>query len=202
MEHCHVQTLALAMAASLLATTGCQGMAATPENAGASRSSRPDNTVTDWPLKFAQHNFGTICFSTYGCIVDYTGYRHIAEPDEALQLPFSQAHPDTLRNLPAGYVGVRVLAASCRAITLEDGSGHEARVDIGAIFADGLIRHEVPREDVPVGVSIGAPDVLLVVDDRAVTVYMRAFVPPMSLRTPGNRNSNFRRDPVRVWSRT
>ena len=38
----------------------------------------------------------------------------------------------------------------------KDGSSHHATVDIGDIFKDRLIRHNVPREEIREGMSIGA----------------------------------------------
>ncbi len=198
-----VRPLVVAMMAASIATTGCQGMATTTQDAGAESASRPDNTVADWPLKFVQHSFGGLCYSTYGCTIDYNGYRHRSDPDDQLRPALASVHPDILRNASAGYLGI--LGFPPPALVRwrsTDGSAHEAKVDIGAIFADGLLLHETPRDDIPEGVSIGNPAILLVVDDRTISVYMRAFVPTRSLRTPGNPHSNFRKDPVLAWSRT
>ncbi|MCD9028993.1 hypothetical protein LDO26_12360 [Luteimonas sp. BDR2-5] len=45
------------------------------------------------------------------------------------------------------------------------------------------------------------PDILLVVEDRMISVYMRAFIPTKSLREPGNPNSDYRRELKLAWSR-
>ncbi|MET0327552.1 MAG: hypothetical protein ABW163_02155, partial [Luteimonas sp.] len=71
-----------------------------------SHPSRPDNTVADWPLTFVQHNFGAVCYSTYGCTVDYNGYRHRSDSDDQLRPALSSVHPDILRSAPTGYLGI------------------------------------------------------------------------------------------------
>ena len=84
----------------------------------------------------------------------------------------------------------------------KDGQPHEADIDIGEIFRDQKIVHRVPREDIREGVSITDPDIVLEVEDRTITVYMRAFIPTKELQVPGNPYSGHRDDLLRVWSRT
>ncbi|MDT1028364.1 hypothetical protein RNH99_30670, partial [Pseudomonas paraeruginosa] len=50
----------------------------------------------------------------------------------------------------------------------KDQSEHKALIDIGEIFSDGLVRHQVAREDIAPGVSIGDPEIILEVDDRTI----------------------------------
>ena len=196
--------LAAAVVAALFSTTGCQGMASTAQDSPPSASdAKPDNTVADWPLKFVQHNFGARSHSTYGCTVDYNGHRHLSESDDKLQPAFADVHPDSMKNMAAGYIGVMNFPAPAHVTwRSKDGEHHEALVDIGEIFKDGLIVHDVPREDIPEGVSIMNPDIILEVNDRTINVYMRAFIPTKSLREPGNPNSDYRRDLKLAWSRT
>lgn len=192
-----------AMIAAALATTGCQGMAKTPGREPAEDAVRIDNTVADWPLKFVQHSFGARCYSTYGCTVDYNGFRHVQDPDDVLQPSSDEVHPDAFQNANAGYVGVMNFPPPARVRwRSRDGAQHEALVDIAEIFSDGLLLHNVPREDVREGVSILNPAIVLEVNDRTVNVYMRARIPTKSLRVEGNPHSDYRRDMVLAWSRT
>ena len=194
--------LAALVAASLL-MTGCQGRAMDRAEAGTGTPSRTDNTVADWPLKFVQHNFGVRCYSTYGCRVDYNGHRQIDRPDDELRPSLENAHPDALKNASASYLGVMNFPEPAKVSwRSRDGEQHEAEVDIGEIFRDGLILHEVPKDDIPEGVSILNPDIILVVNDRTINVYMRARIPTKSLRTLGNPNSDYRKDLLVAWSRT
>ncbi|MFC6185051.1 hypothetical protein [Pseudoxanthomonas japonensis] len=190
------------IAAMIVSTAGCQGMAMTQES-GAGRASKIDNTVADWPLTFVRHNFGATSYSTYGCKVLYNGFLHLSEEDDVLQMSSARAHPDSLRKTSAGYLGVKNFPAPAKVTWRSaDGVAHEADVDIGAIFKDRMILHRVPREDVREGVSITDPDIILEVNDRTINVYMRAFVPTRELQIPGNRYSGHRDDLVLAWTRT
>ncbi|MCM5657063.1 hypothetical protein NEH37_21675, partial [Xanthomonas hortorum pv. pelargonii] len=83
----------------------------------------------------------------------------------------------------------------------KDGQAHNAKVDLEDIFHDRLIRHNVKREDIPEGISIGDPEIVLEVNDRTVNVYMKAFVPTKSRRNPSNANSDYRDELVLAWSK-
>lgn len=197
------RSIAVAVLAASLATTGCQGMAMTTQDTVSKGASRADNTVADWPLKFVQHNFGAACYSTYGCKVRYNGFLHVSDPEDELRLSSESLGDKYPGNLSAGYLGILdfppPVQVSWRS---KDGTPHEATVDIGEIFKDRLILHDVPRDDIPEGVSILNPGIILEVNDRTINVYMRAFIPTISLREPGNSNSDYRRDLKLAWSRT
>lgn len=185
-----------------LTTTGCQGMADTRQGPITADGRRIDNTVADWPLKFVQHSFGVRCYSTYGCKVDYNGFRHVSHSEDQLRPALSDVHPDALKNASVGYIGVRNFPDPARVSwRSKDGVRHDEQVDIGAIFADQLIVHEVPRDEISEGVSIWDPGILLVVDDRTISVYMRAFIPTKAPQIPGNPRSTHRDDWVLAWSR-
>ncbi|TYT26388.1 hypothetical protein FZO89_09020 [Luteimonas viscosa] len=195
--------IAAAVMAASLATTGCQGMAMTTQDVPPEEPARPDNTVADWPLKFVQHNFGAFCYSTYGCRVRYNGFDHTADPDGELALSsesLGDRYPD---NLGGGYLGILNFPPPAQVRwRSKDGTSHEAEVDIGEIFRDQLILHDVPREDVREGVSILNPEIVLEVNDRTINVYMRAFIPTKALQQSGNPHSGHRDELLLAWSRT
>jgi hypothetical protein len=191
-----------AMIAAILITTGCQGMAKTTQDVPVRGSDRIDNTVADWPLKFVSHSFGARCYATYGCTVDYNGFRHVSDPEDQLRPALEEVHPDALKNASVGYVGVRNFPAPAQVRwRSKDGAKYEAEVDIGKIFQDQLIVHEVARDEVAEGVSIWDPGILLVVEDRTIRVYMRAFIPTKTPQIPGNLHSSHRADWVIAWSK-
>ncbi|MBD9367360.1 hypothetical protein [Xanthomonas sp. XNM01] len=185
-----------------ISMTGCQGMATTTQDPAAGRSRPADNTVADWPLKFVQHNFGAFCYSTYGCTIRYGGYSR-SEPDDELQISSESIGAKYPGNLDAGYLGILEFPppATVRWRS-RDGVQHEAEVDIGTIFKDRLILHRVPREDIPEGVSILNPGIVLEVNDRTINVYMRAFIPTKEPQIPGNPHSSHRDDLILAWSQT
>ena len=186
---------------SILFSAGCHSsMVAQPDSPA---SFRGDNTVADWPLKFVRHSFGAYCYDTIGCKVLYAGFPHGASSDDEVSPPASSRGPDYRKHWNAGHLALPNFPPPA-VVTWrsKDGTAHEAEVDIGEIFKDRLILHDVPREDIREGVSIHNPGIVLEVNDRTINVYMKARIPTNSLRTPGNPNSDFRNDPVLAWSRT
>lgn len=166
-------------------------------------SLRGANTVADWPLKFVRHSFGAYCYDTIGCKVLYAGFPHGASDGDEVSPPASSHGPDYRKNWNAGHLALPNFPPPA-VVTWrsKDGTPHRAEVDIGEIFKDQLIRHDVPRDDIAEGVSIHNPGIVVEVNDRTINVYMKARIPTKSLRTPGNPYSDFRNDPVLAWSRT
>lgn len=167
------------------------------------RITRGDNTVADWPLKFVRHNFGAYCYDTIGCKVLYAGFPHGVDNEDDVSPPPSHFGPDHRENWNAGHLALPNFPSPAIVTwRSKDGEAHRAEVDIGEIFKDRLIRHNVPREDIPEGISIGNPGIVLEVNDRTINVYMRAFIPTKELQIPGNRYSGHRDDWVLAWTRT
>jgi hypothetical protein len=83
-----------------------------------------------------------------------------------------------------------------------DGTPLEARVDIGAIFADRLVRHTAAREDILENSNIPYPGIILVVDDRTISVYMSTWMALKEPTNPENPRSNQHNGVVLVHSQT
>ena len=191
------------IAAFLLATQGCSSAMTAPTDHTGSGTAAPsgefDNTVKNWPLKFLRHDFTARCWNTRGCSILYANFPHgDDEPTSSWQSTgfkheefFQSAHL-SIANFPPPAVVAWVS---------KDGSSHHATVDIGDIFKDRLIRHNVPREEIREGMSIGNPTIALEVDDRTVNVYMLAHIPTKHLQIPGNKYSDFRNDLIKVYSK-
>lgn len=176
-------------------------MAMTQESGSGKAAGKIDNTVADWPLTFVRHNFGATSYSTYGCKVVYNGFVHLSDDDQVLRISSARAHPDALKKFSAGYLSVRNFPGPAKVTWRSaDGDAHEAEVDIGEIFKDQKVLHNVAKEEV-LG-DLGNPDILLEVNDRTINVYMRAFVPTRELQIPGNKYSGFRDDLILAWSKT
>ena len=196
----HACSLAL-VSAMIFSTAGCQGMAMTQESGTGKTVGKIDSTATEWPLTFVRHNFGATSYSTYGCKVVYNGFLHLSNDEDVLQISSASAHPDALKKLSAGYLSVRNFPGPAKVTWRSaDGAAHQAEVDIGEIFKDQKVLHNVPKEEV-LG-DLGNPDILLEVNDRTINVYMRAFVPTRKLQIPGNKYSRFRDDLILAWSKT
>ncbi|MET0503841.1 MAG: hypothetical protein ABWZ85_00800, partial [Luteibacter sp.] len=84
-----------------------------------------------------------------------------------------------------------------------DGEVHQADIDIEHIFHDRRIVHspEISVSDVPEHAYFGDPDVIIVVNDRTVSVYMKAFIPLNHTRVPGNPHSNYRDEAILAWTK-
>lgn len=158
-------------------------------------------TVDDWPLWFVQHQFGSKCFSVQGCTVSYAGRRVGSLTSgprrsvESLGLPLEKV----VRGNHSGIVNFPP-PAKVEWIAM-DGTRLSASVDIAEIFKDRLLVHTTPREAILEDSFVPPPDIVLVVDDRRIDVYMRTQLFLKELKDPTNPYSNYRSEVVRVHSR-
>lgn len=160
-------------------------------------------TVADWPLFFVSHTFGAACYSTYGCKVRYNNFLHVDDPDDVLQLSSQSLGSKYPGILSGGYLGVRNFPAPADVTWRSlDGVEHHAVIDIGALFSDRLIRHNLAQEDIPEQIGIPDPEIILEVNDRTINVYMRAYIPTKELQIAGNHYSHHRDDLIKVYSET
>lgn len=203
--HSRCSAVAFAIAALAQMISGCHPAMTSPASHSAIAASPVDRpytgTVADWPLFFKRHLFGAFCFDTRGCEVVYDDRDHgtAEETPSVSSLP-----PERYNALMLARYGDLPNFASPAKLRWrsKDGSEHAAEVDLAQIFADGLIRHQVAREDIAEGVSMGFTHVLLEVNDRTVNVYTRTMIPTRREQVPGNPNSFFRDDLIKVYSRT
>ncbi|SDY19239.1 hypothetical protein SAMN04487939_101164 [Lysobacter sp. yr284] len=192
---------AVAALLALFAATGCQ--TAMSSTAAPDPSAGAQATAAQWPLRFQRHRFGGFCFDTWGCSIVYNGFPHGQDDRErqsASVASFGAAYPQRMK---AAHLDIANFPGPAEVTwRAKDKSEHRASIDVAAIFADGLVRHEVAREDVAEGVSLNDPEIILEVNDRTINVYMRSMIPLKRPRDPANPNSDFRADLVRVFSQT
>ncbi|MCX7514862.1 hypothetical protein [Frateuria sp. STR12] len=178
---------------------------ALPAKTSASTTHRPPN---HFPLKFKQHNFRAHCYNTIGCEVIYANNNFTRRyyGDKIAPPPSSTDYRDAWGL--AGYLGIPNFPppAEVKWKSL-DGMAHEAKVDIGAIFKDELIRYNVPNDQIAEGLypgpgPAGPPSIFLEVNDRTISVFMKAIIPTKKEQIPGNKYSNFRDDLILTWTRT
>ena len=206
----------LAAALAAAAMTGCHStMTSAHDPSPAGSEAVPPNmvpppghgpftgTVADWPLWFVRHEFGVSTYSTYGCKVVYNNFVFVDEPDDELQSSSEAIGAKYPNNMSASYSSVANFPPPA-VVTWrsKDGEPHRAEVDIGEIFKDKLIRHNLAREEISETASIAHPGIILEVNDRTINVYMRARISTKELQIPGNRYSDYRDDLIRVFSRT
>lgn len=182
---------------SSLSVTGCQPAMSTPTYANP-----PSNQDPGRPFTFDRHNFGAYCYDTYGCKVLYNDRYVTSQDDDELRPSSASVGPDHLKNLVGGYLGIANFPPPA-VVTWRsrDGTPHEAHIDIAEIFKDQIIRHNLSPGDLPTETiaTLDAPDIVLVVDDRTISVYMRATV---YLKDTPDRRRERRDDMILAFSQT
>jgi hypothetical protein len=188
--------LVIALTLSLI-STGCQSVMSTP-----SSDSGFTKAPNVFPLTFKVHNFEAYCYNTVRCRVIYNNF-NFTLGGEAESPSGPPPSPDYKKNWNASYVGIRNFPppADVRWTSL-DGTIHEARIDIGEIFKDERVLHNVPESDYAQGTFDGSADIFLEVNDRTINVYMEAFVATKNEQIPGNKYSYGRTDLILAWSHT
>ena len=193
----------LAWATALLsfALTGCHPAMSTQSQPGNSSQVVPN----EFPLKFRNHRFAGRCYNTLRCHIvydshDQTPYGADTEASPAPPSPDyrngwgSASYIVTRRDFPS--------PAEARWTSL-DGAEHEAKIDIGEIFKERKILHQVPEAEIPEGWAHDiTPNIFLEINDHTVNVYMMAHIATKAEQMPGNKNSHHRTDVVLAWTRT
>jgi len=137
----------------------------------------PSNQDISRPFTFESHGFGAHCFDTTGCKVFYADH-YMVDDDEDKVRP-SPKGPDYYMDLAAMQIDIPNFPPPARVSwKSKDGVPHEAEVDIGEIFKDQIIRHNVAKEDLPTETiaTLDEPEIILVINDRTINVYMRALI--------------------------
>lgn len=190
----------IAAAFSVFLAIGCQ-------SAMNSSSAAPVKAPNVFPLTFKKHGFEAHCYNVTGCKVIYDNHDfspYAGNQDPAMLVSPAPRSPEYKKNWgQASYIGIRNFPPPAEVTwTSLDGTRHEAKVDIGAIFKDELVLHKVPESDYAEQSFGGSVDIFLEVNDRTISVYMMAFVATKTQQIPGNRYSNARTDLIQAWSRT
>jgi len=194
----------LAMAA--LVAAGAAGAACAPSTATLREEPDIDPALraelnlqpVKWPLKFKEHTFTALCYGTQACKIWYRSWSGSDKPSP----PSSEYGPKYLDHILGGHVGIANFPEPAEVTWRSmDGTEHQARIDIGAIFRDEIARHNVPRDevaDLPHGELTIDPLILLEVNDRTIRVYMRTHVPTKHFQIQGNPYSDFRDELILV----
>ncbi len=196
----NLRRVTLSIVVSVLLMTGCHPAMSAQTNARIEPPA-PTHAV---PLKFKLHNFEALCYNTIGCNVIYNQrYQEQNAPDQISPAPKSADYKKSWGSVELGITNFPAPAE----VTWKsmDGVAHAAKIDIGEIFKDELIWHNVPKADMAdfyKGPVAGDPDIYLEVNDDTVNVYMAMFIPTKKEQIPGNKDSDFRKDVILAWSHT
>lgn len=190
-------TFAVAIFLSLM--TGCQpAMSNQPITAQRHRGEPPM-----FPLKFVDHVFEVHCYNTLRCRVVYnnSNFSPYKAEEEPSPPPPSSDYRDHWRF--ASNLGIRNFPPPAEVSwTSLDGVEHEAKVHIGDIFKDERVLYDVADSEIPDRSWGGEPGIILEVNDRTLSVYMKAFIATKTEQIPGNKNSDFRADVIPAWTHT
>ncbi|HEY4581494.1 MAG TPA: hypothetical protein VIG88_01300 [Lysobacter sp.] len=186
-HHFHAILLPLALLA-----VGCAAVSAsTRDTAGATKAN------WEWPLRFSKHAMRVACYDTIGCRARYADVWQVYDAPDYRRPSSASIGPNYRDHMRGGHIAI-VNFPEPMEITWrsKDGTPLQARIDIGRIFQDELVRHNVPRERIPLDVTSLAPDtvhpdIVVEVNDRIVRVYMRSHIPVDHETKPGNRFSRF-----------
>lgn len=155
--------------------------------------------VNDDRLIFRSHGFAAKAFNTRGCKVTYAGIRQLKDDDN----PSSPRRGNEKLHVAGYHIGIANFPGpAIVAWRSLDGEDHRAAIDIATIFHDQRILHEVAYDDIAPLIYIGDPHIVLVVDDRTITVYMQAHIPLKSPRIHGNRFSDHASDFIVAYQKT
>lgn len=154
-----------------------------------------------FPLRFYHHAFAAHCYNTVRCRVVYYDHDFTGPNGGARTAPPPSAdYRDQWVTATRSWIPNFPPPAEVRWVSL-DGAEHEARIDIGTIFKDQRVLYRVPDADIPDQSWGDNPSIFLEVNNRTVTVYMKAFIATKAEQTPGNKDSDFRADVIQAWTK-
>lgn len=154
-------------------------------------------------LHFRKHDFTAEAFNTYGCTVEYYGHYLVNDQPGKSSGPPPDAHYRD--RYPYADLGFPTAPASAVVKWKSlDGVAHEATVDLNQIFKGGRVLHRVHESEIPDGWVRDdvQPAIILEVNDRTITVFMRAHVGTKEEQLSGNKYSTFRDDLIEAWKKT
>lgn len=172
----------LAVAAALV-SSACASISSAPGTSMNPPDELPAymQPVKQWPLRFKAHSFSVMTYDTWGAEVMYAGRRRRKDDDDVLQRSSASYGPDWQRGWDGFYGDIPNFPPPAQLKwRSKDGTPLEAKIDIGTIFSDEVIRHNVPREEMaylPDGKYEFEPAVILEINDRTVRVYMQSTIP-------------------------
>ncbi|MDY1548969.1 hypothetical protein [Luteibacter sahnii] len=148
-------------------------------------------------FRFSDHRFTARCFDTFGCRVDYNNMYVVKKDDEVRSDAMQKGDLDWF----SGYVlGIENFPAPAHATWKSlDGATHTADIDMASIFRRQVILHNVPIEDIAENVKPHSPAIVLIINDRELSVYMKPFIRLKKPAIPGNPRSDFNNDIVLAY---
>lgn len=182
-----------------------------PERAG------PLYGKESWPLRFHSHGFDAACFNTLACSIVYNGHQFGTRKTTYDGHPLDGPSGAPFEGWRDRWTGNHSIPAHDgktfhEPVSLEwtsmDGEAHLKSVDLDEIFKERLVLHRVKRDELKEpwlevkSLEPVSPDILVEVNDRTVSVLMRALVATEAEQIPGDSHSHFRDDLMLIWNRS
>jgi hypothetical protein len=180
----------LVMAAAMTVTSGCHSGIKSWH-----MKSKIENGVLKIP--FYDHSFGARCFDTLRCRVLYGNAYIVNSGSPSGPFTASDRH-----NLSGGWGNLDFPSVARVMWTSKDGENHDEKIDLGEIFHSRVVRYapDLDVNEVNLRVPPSAPDIILVVEDRSIRVYMKAWISLLHPSDPTNELSNVRSDAIVAYS--
>ena len=198
------------LACAATALTACAGGGNPPANTATETGPMDgyvkvlDDPRKEWPFKFEHHDFGIACYDAIGCQVRYGGdFPHGARDEDERSPPKRGDLKEAQRGWNGTRLAVEAFAGPVRARWKSlDGEQHEVTIDLDEVFPDRAVLHDVKFEELSDRGAVGRPEIVVAIDDRTISVWMRAMVPLKELDDPNNRFTKIRNKWIKAWSRT
>lgn len=151
-------------------------------------------------MQFSTHNFSAFCFETIKCQVLYSN-RYVVNDVE----PSGQFTDSIRKGLTATWLGIKSFPGPVRAVwTSMDGVDHDESIDLDTIFRSRRVLYaaDLDLTDIDLGGYYFSPDIILVIEDRSLHVFMKSWV--WLLDKPGieGRRSRHREDLIVAYTHT
>ncbi|MGO1073410.1 hypothetical protein [Lysobacter sp. CA199] len=161
-----------------------------------------------WPLTFDSFSFGSRVYNTLRCSILFNNYQFAL--DDELDVPsgeprsadwkdhWTASHNVFFDDAAPGSVEVRWMPL--------DGVERTAEIDlIEEVVPNRIVHHNVSKAEVNedwARFDKVHPELLMEVNDRVITIYMKARILTNSSRDPERPNLRSRNELVQVWSKT
>jgi hypothetical protein len=148
-------------------------------------------------MPFFNHSFSSYCFETMKCRVLYRNRYDVIDDERTGPLT-----EDVRKNLGAHWMLFDLPSVARVSWVSKDGASHDEMIDLGEIFSSRLVRYapDLDVGDVDLDVYYGGPEVILVVEDRSIHVYMKSRIVLSHPVSPSNRLSNVRSDLIVAYT--
>ncbi len=162
----------------------------------------------EWPIRFDGITFGARCYHTLSCLVIYRNKDQVPR-NHALNPSGAPYSPDWKNSWEASHMVLpeEVFSTPVQVRwTSMDGVEHRAEIDLEDIFPERLVLHNVPREQLKDGWGMEhaarTPEILLEINDRTISLYMKAWIVVKSIEGHENKEYKSRRDLILAWAKT